>query len=39
MWYAPKHKRSWWKTHATELLTATGFALVFGLPVFILFTA
>lgn len=38
MWYYGEHRRSWWKTHSLDLLTAAGITLVFALPVWLLFT-
>lgn len=39
MWYCGRHRRSWWKVHANDLIMTAGLALIFGLPLFILFTA
>ena len=40
MWYyyAPRHKRSWWKKHSLDILTAIGILMVFGIPLFVMFT-
>ena len=40
MWYyyAPRHKRSFWKKHGLDILTAVAIFLTLYFPILILFT-
>lgn len=38
MFYGGKHRRGFWKKHGLDVLTFVGLLVVFGIPVFVLFT-
>lgn len=38
MWYYGEHRRSWWKKHSLDVLTFIGMLIVFGIPIWIMFT-
>lgn len=37
MWYVAKHKRSWWKKHGLDILTAIGLFMIFAFPLAVMF--
>lgn len=38
MWYYGEHRRSWVRKHSLDILTAVGLFMVFGIPIWVLFT-
>ena len=38
MWYTARHKRSFWKKHGLDILTAVAIFMTLYLPLLIIFT-